>query len=152
MTSFAFRVVASGLIAALPLAGCGDDDSEPSAGGTRTPLSEAEFVTQADRICAEVASQFGELADPDGEGGASPLGLGGFFRDWVAQLRALEPPPAVADDWHSALDLLDQSADKLDDAEAGDEDAQSEALFDLQPRAHEHIDAMDVPFNVCFAE
>lgn len=83
---------------------------------------------------------------------SSPLGLGGFIRDWVAQLRALEPPSAIADDRHAALDLLDQSADKLDDAEAGDEEAQSEALFGLQARAQEHIDAMDLPFNGCFVE
>lgn len=150
MKSFALRAVASGLIASLALVGCGDDDE--SSAGARTPLSEAEFVAQADRTCAEVASHFGELPDPDGEGGAKPLGLGGFIRDWVAQLRALEPPSAVADDWHAALDLLDQSADKLDDAEAGDEEAQSEALFNLQARAQEHIDAMDVPFTGCFVE
>ena len=152
MTSFALRALGVGLIVALALVGCGDDDAESSAGGTPTPLSEAEFAAQADEICAEVGSHFSELPDPDGEGGAKPLGLGGFTRDWVARLRILEPPPAVAADWHAALDLLDQSADKLDDAEAGDEEAQSQALFDLQAQAQEHIDAMNVPFTGCFVE
>lgn len=153
MKRSALRPHACCLIVALTLVGCGDDnDKESSAGTARTPLSEADFVAQADRVCADVASHFEELPDPDGEGGAKPPGLGGFIRDWVAQLRPLEPPAEVTDDWHAALDLLNQSADKLDHAEAGDEEAQSEALFDLQARAQKHIVAMDAPFSSCFVE
>lgn len=137
--------------AALLLVACGDDGTTASD-NTRAELPQAEFVAAADRICAEVASRFDELDDPDGEGGAKPIGLGGFVRNWVIELRTLAAPGAVADDWRAALDLLEESADKLDQAEAGDEAAQSEALFDLQARAQQHIDAMGVPFEVCFIE
>ncbi|HUS60874.1 MAG TPA: hypothetical protein VMY34_01675, partial [Acidimicrobiales bacterium] len=115
-------------------------------------LTEAEFVAKADKICLEVSTHFGELKDPDGEGGAKPLGIGGLIRDWVSQLRTLVPPADVADDWTAGLDLLDQSADKLDQAEGGDEDAQSDALFGLQAEAQEHFDAMGMPFKGCFVE
>jgi hypothetical protein len=147
----AFRALACGLVAALALIGCGGN-SDLSADGAQAPLSEAEFVTQADRICIETASHFDELPDPDGVGGAKPIGLGTFMRKWVAKLRTLEPPRAVTDDWRTALDLLVRAANKLDDAEAGDKNAQSEALWDLEARAAKHIEAMDVPFKACFVE
>lgn len=137
--------------AALLLVACGDDGTT-AADGTGSKLSQAEFIAAADRICADVASRFVELDDPDGEGGAKPIGLGGFVRDWATELRTLTAPASVADDWLAALDLLEESADKLDQAEAGDVAAQSEALFDLQARAQQHIDAMGVPFEVCFIE
>lgn len=138
--------------AGLLLAACGDDDTSASRAASTSPLSETEFVRRADQICAQVASRFGELEDPDGQGGAKPIGLGGFIRDWVDDLRTLAPPAAIADDWNTALDLLEESGDKLDEAEEGDESAQDEALFDLQARAQQHIDAMGVEFERCFKE
>lgn len=147
-TRVAVLVLASGL---LGLAACASP-GEPTASGASSSPSKAEFAAQADRICLETASHFSELPDPDGEGGAKPLGLGGFMRDWVARLRSLDPPPEVARDWRAALDLLDRAADALDAAEAGDPEAQSEALWNLEPRAAKRIEAMHVPFRVCFVE
>jgi hypothetical protein len=114
-------------------------------------LPKAEFVAQADRICAETAVRF-EAELPEPVGGAKPVGLGPFMREWVAEFRTLTPPANVAEDWDTALDLLVKASHKLDDAEAGDGDAQSEALWGLEARAQEHIDRMHMPFKVCFVE
>jgi len=146
----------------LLVAGCGDDPGDaavvpaaasPEPAPTTTalaPLTRAEFVAQADAICLETSSHFAELEDPDGVGGAKPLGLGTFMRDWVADLRTLPPPTAVAADWNAGLDLLVQAADALDRAEAGDPEAQSDALWNLEPEAGEHFIATGLPFHVCF--
>lgn len=139
------------VVVAFALAACGGG-SDAATAGDGTPLSEAEFVARADRICAETASRFDELPDPDGEGGAKPLGIGTFMRTWVANLRVPQPPADVAGDWQAGLDLLDRAADKLDAAEAGDPNAQSEALWDLEARAQQRFDAMHVPFRACFGE
>ena len=56
------------------------------------------------------------------------------MRTWIAKLRVPKPPQAVVHDWKTGLDLLERAADKLDDAEAGDPEAQSEALWNLEPR------------------
>lgn len=141
--------VLAGIAIVATLVGCGGGNDVSTAGEAKS-LSQAEFIARADRICAETASHFDEL--PPTVGGAKPVGLGGFMRTWVAKLRVPQPPRGVADDWQAGLDLLDRAADKLDDAEAGDPDAQSEALWSLEPRAQKRFDAMHVPFRVCFVE
>ena len=118
--------------------------------GQDTRLTKAEFGARADRICLEASSHFDELPEP--VGGAKPVGLGGFMRKWVVKLRVLQPPARIADDWRAGLDLLDRAADRLDDAEAGDPEAQGEALWSLEAQAQKHFDAMQVPFGVCFVE
>jgi hypothetical protein len=143
------RALVCGVVAALAVTSCSAGGPSSSA---RPSPSRAEFAARADRICLETASHFDELPDPDGEGGAKPIGIGTFMRTWVTKLRTVEPPPALADDWHAALDLLVRAADKLDEAEAGDPEAQGIALWGLEARAQEHIDAMDVPFQACFVQ
>jgi D-alanyl-D-alanine carboxypeptidase len=114
-------------------------------------LTKAEFVEQADEICIRTSLRF-EAELPEPVGGAKPVGLGRFMREWVAELRTLTPPADVAEDWHTALDLLVKASHKLDDAENGDPDAQSEALWSLEAKAQEHFEAMHLPFKVCFVE
>jgi hypothetical protein len=138
--------VLAAVVIAVALVGCGAG-SDVSTDGDE-PLSEAEFMARADRICLETSRHFDELPDP--VGGAKPVGLGTFMRTWVTKLRVPTPPRAVAGDWKAGLDLLERAADKLDDAEAGDPEAQSEALWNLEPRAHKHFNAMHVPFRICF--
>lgn len=74
------------------------------------------------------------------------------MRAGTMKLRDPSPPRRLARDWKAGLDLLDRAADKLDQAEAGDPDAQGEALWDLEARAQKHFTAMHVPFRVCFVE
>lgn len=137
-------VLALAALTVAPMAtACGTADADP--------LTEREFVEQADRICIDTAARF-EAELPEPVGGAKPVGLGPFMRRWVARLRTLSPPSKVAKDWTTGLDLLVEASHKLDDAERGDPDAQSEALFGLEARAGEHFKAMHMPFKVCFVE
>jgi hypothetical protein len=123
-----------------------------ACGGTHdSALSKAEFVSRADEACARAGARF-EAELPEPVGGAKPVGLGPFMRTWVAELRTLEPPTEAAQHWDTALRLLVKASHKLDDAEAGDPDAQSEALWGLEARAHRHINRMHMPFKVCFVE
>jgi hypothetical protein len=150
-------LLAMALAFALLVAACGDDGqatfaTAPESSGSPAPLTPEAFTALADVICMATASRFGELEDPDGVGGAKPLGLGTFMRDWTADLRTLPPPATVAEDWNAGLDLLDRAANALDRAEAGDPDAQSEALWALEPRAQRHFRATGLPFQVCFVE
>ncbi len=134
--------------ASVVLVACGHRDQP--ARGAGAPLSEAQFVARADRICLDAASHFSELPKP--VGGAKPVGLGTFMRAWVAKLRVLEPPRSIEADWRAGLGLLVRAANRLDDAEAGDPDAQGDALWNLEARAQRRFDAMRLPFRACFVE
>lgn len=141
MTRISSLLLVVGL--ALVVNGCGGNG--PAA------LSKAEFAAQADQICLEIGARF-EQELPEPVGGAKPVGLGGFMRRWIKDLRTLEPPSSVATDWNTGLRLLERSTRALDRAEAGDPDAQGEALWVLEADAHEHFDATGLPFRVCFVE
>lgn len=119
----------------------------------------AEFAEAADKVCTANWAKTAALVDPDGDGGDKPVGLGGVVRQWADDLAAIVPPSAIAADWAKATDLLRHSGVRLDDAErfaaVGDpraEDAQNEALWELQPAAAEIIAGLGVPFKACFVE
>ncbi|MDP9189003.1 MAG: hypothetical protein M3O25_07115, partial [Actinomycetota bacterium] len=38
-------------------AGCGDDDDSSDGGSEAAPLTKAEFVTEADKVCSEANAQ-----------------------------------------------------------------------------------------------
>ena len=120
-------------------------------GGGGAALSKAELTERADKICAETWARF-ESELPDPVGGAKPVGLGPFMREWIERLRTLEPPQSVSTHWRRGLELLEQASYKLDDAENGDPDAQGEALWSLEPRAQEQFVATRLPFRACFVE
>jgi hypothetical protein len=126
---------------------------------TRDSVSIAEFAEAADKVCIATWAKTAALVDPDGEGGNKPLGLGGVVRQWADDLAAIVPPSAIAADWVTATDLLRRSGERLDDAErfaaVGDPrsgEAQSEALWELQPAAAEIITSLGVSFKACFVE
>lgn len=106
----------------------------------RSALSPEDFVRRANQICAETFARF-EAELPEPVGGAKPVGLGTFMREWITDLRTLEPPASAERHWERGLDLLEESTHALDAAEQGDPDAQSEALWVLQARAAEQFQA-----------
>lgn len=128
---------------------------------TSTTIAEvtmAAFAAAADATCAEVFPKVMALEDSDGVGGQKQIGLGQVVREWAEQLAALTAPSDIAVAWAEATNLLRQSGVKLEESEAialetGDPNAggpaQSEALWDLQPRAAEIILELDIPFLVC---
>ena len=120
-------------------------------GGGGAALSKAEFTERADKICVETWARFASKL-PDPVGGAKPVGLGAFMREWIERLRTLEPPQSVLTHWYRGLELLEQASYKFDDAENGDPDAQGEALWSLEPQAQEQFVATRLPFRACFVE
>ena len=148
------------------LVACGsnspDATSSSNAGG-ETKQSEptiAEFAAAADATCMRIGARFETLPDPDGAGGAKPLGVGAFMHDAANELRALEVPAPITRNWNQGLALFERAADKLTESEqaaaVGDleraGEAQGEALWSLEAKAQRHFRAMHVPFRVCWVE
>lgn len=151
---------------ALSLVGCGDDEPETatspstSEGSTATDPSDqlVAFAAEADLVCSGMTERFKGLTDPDGEGGQKPIGLGRVVSEVFAELGAVRPPADHSATWDQAIGLLIDSGRRLTESEelaaagneAASEAAQSEALFELQPKAHELITEIGAPFKVCF--
>ncbi len=111
-----------------------------SGADPRSALSPEEFVRRANQICAEAFARF-ETELPEPVAGAKPVGLGAFMREWITDMRTLEPPASAQRHWNKGLDLLEESTYQLDAAEQGDPDAQGKALWDLQARAAKQFQA-----------
>lgn len=129
----------------------------PSASPTTVDVAMADFVAAADAVCTATFPKVEALADPDGEGGQKPLGLGQVVREWAEDLAAVVAPHSVAAAWADAMELIRQSGVALEEAErlaatgAGDGGgaAQSEALWSLQAQAAEILLELNLPFRVC---
>lgn len=143
--------------------GCGDDDGNAAPSSATAPAADRAlvvFADEADAVCAQMPPRFEQLSDPDGEGGQKPLGLGRVVEEVFAELGRVRPPAEHADRWDEAIGLLVESGRVLTEAEelaAASDDAasgaaQNRALFELQPAAHELLDQIDAPFDVCFVE
>ena len=119
-------LLAVALAAGLVAAGCGDDDDDTAAttsaattgatgatGASGAPLSEDEFVKQANQICAQVNKKI------EGGGGGQGGSVEDFANDTLipavddglAELGQLTPPEADADQYSQ---LLDEGQDALD--------------------------------------
>ena len=138
----------------------GDDESEIVEAPKVTTTEFVAFAAAADKICLATAPKIAALSDPDGEGGQKQTGIGVVVEQWGEELGALEAPAEIADQWAEVTGLLAGSGRKLTEAEelaaAGDpkgsENAQNQALFELQPKAAEIASGLGVPFQGCFKE
>ena len=141
---------------------CIEADDEPEiveAPRVTTPEFVA-FAAAADKICLATAPKIAALSDRDGEGGQKQTGIGVVVEQWGEELGALEAPAEIAIQWAEATGLLAGSGRTLTEAEelaaAGDaegsENAQNQALFELQPKAAEIASGLGVPFQGCFKE
>jgi hypothetical protein len=103
-------------------------------GGGDERLSQEEFQTQADAICQKYNDKLQALGSP-----SSPEEIGGFvdrviplLRQGLSELRALNPPADVEDDYDRMLDETEKAipaAQKLANAaEKNDAAALQEAL------------------------
>ena len=119
--------------AAALLLACGRDD-----GGR---LSRAELIERADAICAEYATRFAAVPEPEGDPtapGAPPRllrqaarvgrALAAVERAQVRELRELKPPERFEQRWHTALEDLEAGAAELDEAGLAAERGDREAL------------------------
>jgi hypothetical protein len=146
-----FRILIAGLAVLTALAaGCGDDDDD---GGEA--LSEADFITQADAICAAADAELDEASSEAFTEEPSPEDMESFIDDTVApnlraqfeDIRALNGP----DDFEADVDAL------LDDAEAAIDDMAAlsgddvMAMFETGEDPFEDIDARaeELGFSEC---
>ena len=137
---------------------CGDDGDDARATTTTVDPELRAFATDADAVCASLVPRFGELRDPDGDGGLKPLGTGQLMQEGFTELGKVRPPEEYAATWDQAIKLLVDAGRKLAESEqlaaAGDtaasDRAQSDALFRLEPEAGALIAQIDAPFEVCF--
>lgn len=150
--------------AALAIAGCGggDDTTTASTGasgasgvGGTTPLSEEEFVSQANAICADVNSQIAALQAPTNDlpslADFAQQGLE-IIQPVLEQFQALVPPEdlqAQFDDYVSAVqhqtDLDQQLADA---ATAGDAQEVNSLVKQLQTADNDQA-ASDLGLDEC---
>ena len=90
--TFRRLIVLPVLLAALvAVGGCGGDDEESAGGGSST----ADF-------CGEVKKILDANSDEQGE----PTDINAFGKA-IDQLQKLEPPDAIADDYHTVMDAYD---------------------------------------------
>ena len=137
----AVAVVAAG--AAVLLAGCGGTDPDASAdatpatpaAGTAASSGGSDFCDQAagidDRVDAAVSDVGDDSSIPDA------------FRQLTAELRAIQPPAAIADDWDTMAAGLERMTDALADIDVTDPsslEALDAAEGDLST-ASDHVDA-----------
>jgi len=132
-------VLAAGLIAA----GCGGDDDETTTtsstttaagatgatgatgAGTGEPLSQEEFITQADAICAESDIAIDEAAAETFGGGGQPSkkeqeqfvtdSVVPLFEDTIDGLSALTPPEGDEDQINELLDAAEGALAEIED-------------------------------------
>jgi hypothetical protein len=100
--------------AVLLLAGCGGGGSTPSASSTTTaasssaasssaPLAQTPFCQQSTKTLTELAPAFSSSQ-------SDPTKVGPVLKKAAAQVRAIQPPAAIATDWTTLADSLDQFA------------------------------------------
>ena len=116
------------LAVALPVVGCGDDDDDDAGGdgGTTTsagggePLSKQEFISQADRICAQGDAEIDrggqEFAGTSGEE-VDELVLTVIapgYRDQIEQIRELTPPEGDEAEIDEFLNTFEDGIEQLE--------------------------------------
>jgi hypothetical protein len=119
------RLLALALAAlAFAAAGCGDDDDEgtdtgatgATGGASVTPLTEKEFVSQAEEICDDGTAALQEEGTP-----TSPDELEGYVTDTLVPniqsqldaIGALPPPEGQEDEVESFLDSAEEELDAI---------------------------------------
>ena len=139
-------------------AGCGDDDeatdtgASGATGASGPPLTQDEFIAQADAICKssgqDVDQQANELF---GGGQPSQEEIEQFatdvfvpsLRDQAESIRALTPPEGDEDEINAMLDDLDSAIDQVE------EDPSLIAAGDAGPFADVNEEAQDYGLEEC---
>jgi hypothetical protein len=105
-------------VGALLLAGCGggggygSSDAASPAAESSTASGGSDFCTQAADIDDRVDSAVDDLGDDPS--------LPDAFRKLTEELRAIEPPAAIADEWESMANGLERMADAFADVDFSD--------------------------------
>lgn len=117
-------LLALALAAGLIAVGCGDDDETTTTSSTTTaatgapgatgaatgePLTKADFVEQADQICADGNAEIGQLQNP------SPEDIAANIQQQVDDIRALTPPEGDEQEIADIVDTADDGVQQLED-------------------------------------
>jgi hypothetical protein len=134
-------------------AGCGGDDN--GGGGDR--LTNAAFVAQANAICKK-ANDKAEALQPDLPQNFDPKtatdeqldtfgdfldDVVGIFRPEIDELRDLNPPENVEDDFNQALSLVEESLNEADEAAEAAHDGDGDKVQEKLDESEEHSDEAD---------
>ena len=112
-----------GAIALIALAGCGGDDGTTSTFVEPPPLTKAEFLAEADRICHAVEAQIEAAADDyAGEEKPDPAEVRRVvtrvvvpkLRSEASTIRLLDPPPEDLEEIEAILAATERGADALE--------------------------------------
>lgn len=119
LSLIAAAALATGLIAA----GCGGDDDESSDSGTEaTTLTKAEFITEADAICAqgnqEIDQAFQTLSKDPSQAQFDEVvtvTVIPSIQGQIDDIRALGAPEGDEDQISAALDSAQEATDKVEE-------------------------------------
>jgi hypothetical protein len=116
------RTGLSVVTAVLLLTACGGSDGNEAAPSSRSttaatssPQADSEFCTEAASIQERIGATFDE---------SDPSSLSQVLEEGAAEIRAIEPPPEIADDWNTLADGFEQIAAALADVDLNDPAAQ----------------------------
>ena len=113
--------LAAGIVAALALAACGGDDSPeqpiviPTEASTTGSLDQADFIEEADAICAEANAAIQEYADA-GQGVTAAGEIADLRAGVVADIEELGPPAddrETLDEFLAALEAQVEAGEKI---------------------------------------
>jgi hypothetical protein len=117
------QLAALAVTAALAVAGCGGDDEDDSGeGGSETALTEEEFTTQANQICADGNQEIAQAGQQLGQN-PSQEQVEAFVNDTLiptieGQLAAIDdlvPPESIAGDVDAVIADAQAVVDRLQD-------------------------------------
>jgi hypothetical protein len=126
---------------ALLTAGCGGGDGD----GDR--LSRDELIAEADAICAKYQEQLDALATPESLEDIERLAEEGkpIVEEGVNELKALEPPEDLEDEWDELMEHNDASValiDELSAAATSGDLARVQEIADEAQRQDEETDQL----------
>jgi len=117
--------------AAILLTACGGGSTDDTASSETTsssssssasettentaPQADSEFCTEAASIQERIGATFDE---------SDPSSLSQVLREGAAEIRAIDAPPEIADDWNTLADGFEQIATALADVDLNDPAAQ----------------------------
>jgi hypothetical protein len=129
--------IALGVTAATLVAGCGGDDR----------LTREEFVSEADAICEEFDQRLDDVPEPESADDVERFAdeARPVIEDGLAELRALQPPEELEEQWNELMDKNDEALEVLDDlsqAAASADEARLQEISEEASRQDAETDRM----------
>jgi hypothetical protein len=129
--------IALGVTTATFVAGCGGDDR----------LTREEFVSEAEAICEEFDQRVEDVPDAESADDVERYvdELRPVIEDGLGELRALQPPEELEEQWNELMDKNDEALEVLDDlsqAAASADEARLQEISEEASRQDAETDRM----------